>query len=515
MGLLARFRAFLGWPASAKRSDSAYEATFGNGGGGGFAGGAINRLTVSLASWSQGVNADLDAVLTVLRARGRQMAQSNGYGRRFLTMVAANIVGAKGPLLQVRATMASPKPGGAVVLDKVANDAIEVHWARWCKHSDITGRSDFAMQCRMAAKAVARDGEALVRLVRRADLPYGIALQLLEADRLDDQINMVLPNGGCIRQGVELDSAGRPLYCHLRTKHPGERYNGSPGETERVPVSQLVHLFLPERAEQVRGYTWFHAVIFETEQLRGFKEAAVVAARVGASKVAAIQERSPDNPPPSGSLESAADAVVGGNLQMSVEAGEMFQLPPGYELASWNPEYPHANFESFVKAAMRGISAGLDVATHNLSGDMTDVNYSSARIAELAERDQWVTLQAWFIRGFVEPVYHAWLEVAMLRGDITFPDSGKSLPAEKMPKFRDASRFLGRRWSWVDPAKEIAAAKEEVALGLTSRTRLAAERGVDFDDILEELKQESEQIAAAGLVPVAAAAPAAPTVPEA
>ena len=31
---------------------------------------------------------------------------------------------------------------------------------------------------------VARDGEALVRIVRQRNLPYGIALQLLEADRL-------------------------------------------------------------------------------------------------------------------------------------------------------------------------------------------------------------------------------------------------------------------------------------------------------------------------------------------
>lgn len=177
----------------------------------------------------------------------------------------------------------------------------------------------------------------------------------------------------------------------------------------------------------------------------------------------------------------------------------MFQLPPGYELASWNPEYPHANFDSFVKTAMRGISMGLDVATHNLGGDMTEVNFSSARIAELSERDVWVGLQAWFIRSLVQPVFEEWLAIALLRGDITFPQSGKALPADKLSKFRDAARFQGRRWRWVNPAQEMTAAREGVALGITSRSRLAAEQGDDFDDILDELRQERQQLVDAGL----------------
>lgn len=486
-----------------------YSATYGIGNAGGFAGGAITRLTNSLANWSESVNADLDGSLTILRARGRQMAQNNEYGRRFLTMVAANIVGAAGPKLQVRAYQDFPdSKTRQPLLDKIANDAVEVHFARWCKRADITGRMDFAHLARVAAKATARDGEALVRIVRQPGLAYGMALQLLEADRLDDQLNRLLTGGGAIRQGVEIDSAGRAVAYWIKTAHPGERYTAARPEPERVPAAQILHIFLPERAEQVRGFTWFHAIILRNMQLHGFNDAAVTAARIGASKIAAL-ERAEESTAPPNAVETMADGQAGGALQMNVEAGEMFELPPGYKLSSWNPDYPHANYESFVKAAMRGIAAGLDVATHNLSGDMTDVNYSSARIAELAERDNWITLQSWFIRALVEPVYEEWLAMALLRGDITFPN-GKALPAERLSKFRDASRFQGRRWRWVDPAKEIAAAKEAVALGITSRTRLAAEQGEEFDDVLDELTVESASIAAAKLAPVGQAPAPAP-----
>jgi lambda family phage portal protein len=523
MGILDTLRGlFHGKRAAPAKRATDYSSTYGNGSVGGFAGGAVGRLTASLASWSGAVNMDLDGTLEILRARGRQIGQNNEHGRRFLSMVATNIVGPHGPQLQVRAIMATAQ-GGKPALDKAANDAVEIHWARWCCEADIAGRMDFAHLCRTAVKSVARDGEVLVRIVRQPSLRYGMALQLLEVDRLDHSLNTALPGGAVIRQGVELDTTGRALAYYIKTAHPGDRYMTDRSNVERVPAGQMIHVFLQERPEQVRGYTWFHAVILRAMQLHGFNDAAVVAAKIGASKIAAI-ERPADQ---EDLMPSLADGQVNTGagagqsspvLQMNVEAGEMFELPPGYKLNSWNPEYPHANFQSFVDTAMQGIATGLDVATHNLSGNMSGVNYSSARIAELSEREIWMVLQAWFCRVMVKRVYEEWLAIALLRGEITFPESGKSLPADKLPKFRDAAKFRGRRWSWVDPSKEIDAAAKAVELGVTSRTRIAAERGEDFEDVLDELRQERAMMKDAGLLqdpaPVRPSAPPAPAADE-
>lgn len=502
MGLLSWARGLF----KTKRDN--YSATYGNGSTSGFAGGGVNRLTASLANWSGSVNADLDGSLVIMRARGRQLASSNEYGRRFLTLCATNIVGRTGPKLQVRAYKDQRDPNKPTTLDKSANDAIEIHYDKWGKRADITGKSNLAHLYRMAIKAAARDGEALVRKVRRRDLPYGMAVQLLDADRLDESINQTIGNI-TIRQGVEIDETGRPLAYYIKTTHPGDRYGTSNKTVERVPAADIIHLYLPERPEQLRGYTWFHAVLLRAAQLHGFNEAAVTAARIGASKIAALEraEEAPDL------TATMADGQVGPAMQMNIEAGEMFELPPGYKLSSWNPEYPHANFDSFVKTTMRGISSGLDVATHNLSGDMTDVNYSSARIAELAEREVWMVLQDWFVHSMVEPLYQDWLALSLLRGDITFELSGKSLPADKLAKFANASRFQGRRWRWVDPSKEIRAFKEAVDLKITSRTRIAAEQGEDFEDVLDELAQEDALISEAGLKPEPVAPAAAPAQP--
>lgn len=456
-----------------------------------FAAAAINRLTASLEQWSGAINADLDASLAIMRSRARSLCANNEFGRRFLSLVSANVVGSTGPTLQVRALTQSGR------LDKPANDAIELAWARWARQADITGRMNLARILQVAVKGVARDGEALIRIVRDRSLPFGIQLQLLEADRLDEALNVSYPSGPRIRQGVELDTAGRPVAYHLLAGHPGENY-GQPRKYERVPARDLLHVFLPERAEQVRGYTWLHAVLLRTHMLHGFEEAAVVAARVGASKMG-IWTRDPEA---ASALEQVAnhgtDATTG-NLQMSAEPGEFIEAPTGYKLESWDPDYPHANYEMFVKACVRGIAAGLNVAAHNLSGDMTDVNYSSARIAELSEREVWKELQEWLTDSVLLPLFETWLETALLRGDVRMEASGKALPAERLPKFAAAARFQSRRWDWVDPLKDAQAADLLIRTKLASRTQIAASQGREFEDIVDELGQEQELIAEADL----------------
>lgn len=462
--------------------------------GQGFAGAAVDRLTASMNQWSGALNADLDSALVVLRARARSLAANNEHGKRFLTMLANNVVGPRGPYLQVRAK----KDLAPDQLDKIANDIIEAAWQKWCKTADIAGRMDFAQMQRVALKGVGRDGEALVRIVRGKQYPGGMALQLLEADRLHEELNKLLDNGNMIRQGVELTSYLKPVAYWLKSSHPGENYQQRPPLIERVDAKDIFHVFLPERAEQVRGYSWFHAVIRRTHMLGDYEEAAVVAAQVGAKKMGVFtrdEETSTAN-----ALDTVADEKgSNGELVIAAEAGEFMELPPGYDLKSWNPDYPHANFESFVTECKRGIAVGLDVAVHNLTGNMTGVNYSSARIAELDEQDLWLTLQDWWIGQFVEPIYREWLASALIRGEITFPASGKSLPAEKFGKFADVSTFKGRRWAWVDPAKEAEAAGKKIELGLESRTNIADSQGRDFDDILQEIAAETAAAKLAGV----------------
>lgn len=472
----------------------------------GYAGAAVDRLTGSLATWSSGANASLEASLTILRARGRQLANDAGYARRFLSLVETHVVGPDGPQLQVRAYSANG------TLDKAANAAVEAAWRRWSDVCDVTEHVALPQLLGLLVRAVARDGEALVRIIKRRDMPHGIGLQVLEADRLDESINVRLTDGA-IRMGVELDTLGKPRAYHIRQGHPGDTLLGDRPTVERVPASDVIHLFLRDRAEQVRGASWFHAVIRDLAMLEGYEEAAIVAARVGASKMGFFRRDLDEDATPQGAAAAAVSDVdtsasAGGSLQMSAAPGEFYELPAGYGFESFNPDYPHESFDDFIKAILRSISAGLDVDYATLANDLEGVNYSSMRAGSLETRDAWKKLQGWFISAAMRRIYREWLGSAIVRGDLVM-DRGTPLPAERFSKFLDAAQFRGRRWAWVDPLKDAQASRELINARLASRSEIAASQGRDFDDVIDELEDEEEKIRAAGLAPEQPAEPTA------
>jgi len=63
----------------------------------------------------------------------------------------------------------------------------------------------------------------------------------------------------------------------------------------------------------------------------------------------------------------------------------------------------------------------------------------------------------------------------------------------------------------VDPAKEVAAARDAVALGIVSRTQLVKERGGDIATVAADLRAEA--VLLDGVVAPATPAPAAPPDP--
>ena len=241
------------------------------------------------------------------------------------------------------------------------------------------------------------------------------------------------------------------------------------------------------------------SAIIGLQNLSGYQDAAIIAARVGASKMGFFkQTEDADNFMPPLDGQEVDNGRVSIDLIDSVEPGTFHELPQGYDFTPFDPDYPHANYDAFVKASLRGIASGLNVAYHSLANDLEGVNFSSIRSGTLEERDTWMTLQNWFAEAFLYDVFDRWIEAALLMGAIKMP-SGKSLPAGKLDKFK-ACNWQGRRWSWVDPLKDINAHKEAVALAVKSRRDICAEMGLDFEDVITQIEQENQMLAGKGII---------------
>lgn len=427
-----------------------------------------DRLTASWVARDRAINEELRSDLDALRARSRDMSKNNALARRFLRLVARNVVGPAGITLQARVLNGPGQP------DTMANAAIERAWAEWGARgvADVTGRQSFPDLCRSVVSAVARDGEALVQILRGADNASRLGLRHLDAARLDTQRNReATGTSNAVIMGVEIDALSRPVAYWLRPRVGG-------GSSERYPAADILHVYLAEDAEQVRGIPWMHAAMLSAYDLGEFTRSAMLNARRSADNLGFLVS-------PTGTAEMFADEGDAAEPLKINAPGTYDVLPEGYDIRTPEYNYPNQVFEPFTKAFKRDIACGLDVAAHNLTGDMNDVNYSSARIAELEERESWMTLQAWFIESFVEPVFGEWLTMALTVGAIAMPN-GAPLPAAKRDKF-SAHEWQPRRWAWVDPLKDIEAARLAIQTGVSSPQQIAAQYGMDIEDVLDSI----------------------------
>jgi lambda family phage portal protein len=452
----------------------------------GYDAGGASRFTLDWIFSGLSANSEIKASLATIRARCREMERNDDVARGFFRLLENNVLGERGVTLQMKVK----DPLGA--MDELANDRIEWAWWRWGRPgvASVCGRLGWREIQGLVIRSLARDGEVLIRKHRGwPGSPYGFALEVLEADYLDESYDLDMGAGGAIRMGVEMDVYGRPRAYHILGAHPGEPASVARGRV-RVPADEVLHLFVCERPGQVRGVPWLASSIYGLKLLRGYKEAELVAARAGASKLGFL-ERNGEGRPYEG------DEEEDGQRSMKAESGTITELPAGMKFSSWDPNHPTQAFGDFVKAVTRGVASGLGVSYNSLSSDLEGVNYSSIRAGLLEEREGWKSLQRFLVDNFCEPVFEEWLRSSLALGAI--PAVNGVLPATKFDKF-NAPEFRGRRWPWVDPLKDIEAAKAAIGYGLSSRRKVIAEGGEDIYATFADLQADKDLAEKHGLV---------------
>ena len=440
-----------------------------------FSGASQNRLLNNFVLSSKSADSEIRPSLRVLRNRSRDLARNNAYARRYINVYTDNIVGSKGVHLQVR----SRDPNGR--LDSFANNLIERRWKEWGYNCTADGKLSWIDCQRLFAETYARDGEVLIRLIRNFDNPNKFAIEFIESDFLDHDLNLQLTNGNQVRMGVEINKFGKPVNYHLLKVHPnddlvvsdyvGAKYN-------IVPAEEIIHYYHQERPHQTRGIPPLSACLRDLKMLDGYMEAELVAARVGASKMGFFKSNDGDS-------YTGEDKIDTNNPVMFAEAGTFEQLPTGTEFQSFDPQHPTTAFKDFTKSIIRSIASSLNVSYCTLANDLESVNYSSIRQGALEERNYFQCEQYRMIRNFHDMVYSKWLEMTLLT------DLLGGLPPSKLPKFNNPI-WRARGWQWIDPKKEVEALKIGVENGFLSHQDVQAGYGRDVEDVFSQIQSDKE-----------------------
>ena len=435
------------------------------------------------------------------RANARALTRDNPYATHSRGLVADNVIGPNGMTYR-----AQVREGKMLVRD--VNQVLEDGWKRWAEDrrlATVDHSGGWADVERLVVENMVTDGEGIVRHFPGFQNSFGYATQVLDADQLDDMLNEPLGNGLTgtqgreIRFGIELNEWGAPVAYWIFGNHPSE--TGGREKRHRIPAEQISLNFIRHRAGQPRGLSWFGPILADAKMLGGYQEAELVAARTAAAKMGFFT-RDPETV-----TDPTSPRGRSGKLRMQATPGSIETLPVGWSFESWDPTHPTTAYKDFVKGNLRSIAAGLRVGYNTLAQDLEGVNFSSLRQGNLQERDVWMGLQALTVRAVHLDTHGHWLRSAMLSGQL-------QLPTTRVDDYT-ARKFIPRGWAWVDPKKEAEADLLAIRGGLDSRTAVVARRtGRQFEDVIEELRQEAELAAEAGLSFASATPTAAPPTEE-
>jgi lambda family phage portal protein len=390
-------------------------------------------------------------------------------------------------------------------LDVYANKIIEDRFAEWrrAEFCDIRGRRDYVTLQQIRLLSAVRDGDFFILKIRDPQInKFGFSIQLVNAEWVDNWLNLTLDNGNVVRMGIEYQmtkwGVGKPVAFYFIKRHPNDWEWSSPGSMfrfvdgqthDRIDAADVIHYARFTDQDSTRPAPWIAPVIPKARQLDSYELAEVIAARTAACKMGWFYS---DIVPDGGDFVQPNPEEMN-ERQIKAKAGGFHGLPYGVKFQEFDPNHPNGNFDEFRKGMLRSLCAGMPGANYNIiANDGEGVSYSTGRIFSLDDRELWKLIQRFDINTAERPIFEAFLEQALITRAIP-------LSLAKYTKYNKPN-FSGRRWSWVDPAKDAAANLQQLLLGITSRTRLTDNNdGGDWDNIILEVAEEEMMIEDVGL----------------
>lgn len=405
-----------------------------------------------------------------LRERARDLVRNNPYGSKAVEVFVGNAIGIG---------ISAQANTGSARLNKQIMDA----WNEWGMHCDIEGDLDFNGIQGLVARAMFESGECFIRF---RDLPYTddfgmpFHLQVLESDFLDTSRTAPAGNGNTINQGVEFDKFNRRVAYWMWTQHPGEDGIASLRlQSVRVPADQIIHIFRKQRPGQFRGVTAFAPSIVRMRDLDGYDDAELWRKKIEACFAAFVTQVSGADGPIVGNVVKKPATSGTGSTSTDPDKLEQFRpgmieyLQPGEDIRFGNPN-SDGNYESYERVQLHAIAAGLGITYEQLTGDLSQVNYSSLR-AGLLEFRTLIEMLRWqvFVPRLCMPVWKRFIDRAYVAGKISRIDYGVE--------------WTPQRFEMIDPLKDAQADTLMMRNGTLTLKQAIARHGFDPEKQIEEI----------------------------
>lgn len=411
--------------------------------------------------------------LSVLRQHARDAMRNDGWAKRGRQVIANNTVG--------WGLMAKPiAPPDAQNFDPTVAAKLWKSWAGTTECDADSQRTFYGLQ-RAIIETIVESGEVLVRRRRRYPsdgLTIPLQLQILEPDFIDTNKDGVKSAaGGPTIQGIEFDQVGRRIAYWLFEEHPGASRMRGTFASKRVPASEVLHVYRIDRPGQVRGVSWLAAAIVKLKDFDEYDDATLMRQKIAACFAAFVSD-----------VDGAASPIgatdTSDELAETLEPGLISYLSPGKTVTFASP--PAITGDNFDQRMLRKIAAAIGVTYEDLSGDYSNVNFSSARMARLAH---WACVHDWrwnmLVPQFCDAAWYWAMEAAFIAGLIPAEPSAEWTPPP-MPM--------------IEPDKEGLSYMRLVRAGAMTPSEMVREQGSDPETHWEEYAADLKQLDKLGIV---------------
>ncbi|MFN9622617.1 MAG: phage portal protein [Cyanobacteriota bacterium] len=435
-----------------------------------------SRRTSGWYASAGGPNVDVRSAWSWLVKRHQDLVDNDGYAKKAVGVIVNNWIG--------DGIMSTPT--------NTAKRYTKL-WQSWCDEpmSDFYEKRNWYGNQASGARTTAVRGAVLIRRKVYPELleRYGLVplqVQMLEPDWLDFSKD----NGYDIVFGQQYDNDGRLKGYWIRDKHPGESMLGTGVRIQSTFVSkEEISLHFEDLRTGARmGIPFGTAAILTLRDMGDTRAAQQLKDKISACFFGVTTD-SEGQPNPTKKEEVFEE----------IEPGMNYQLPPGKQFQTFSPP-GSGDFRTTNKVYAQNVAAAYEITYEALTGDLSDVNYSS-------------------MRG-------GWLEfsrrVAHLRGNITYPGMLSPVCRWHDDLARMAGLLKGPRVEWthtpprremMDPTKEIPALIDAIKGGIMSLSEVHRSYGFIPEQVMEELGQDLARARAKGLtlsVDLAAQNPPAP-----
>jgi lambda family phage portal protein len=437
-----------------------------------YEGASKGRRTEDWFSPGSSANMEINTALKWLRQRSRDMIRNNPYAKNTAYRVIPNNVVGSGIV---------PTPKIAGKSNGKLNDKLKTAWDAWAGKivCDFDGRNTFYGIQLLVMKSVVESGECIVRRVRTSSSnQIPLELQVLEADYIDTGKTDFKVGSEFVGKGdyfgIRFDDRGKRVGYWLFNNHPGEF-----GSTSNlVDAKDIIHVYEVDRPGQIRGVPGNSASLLRLRDLDKFEDSELVRQMVAAS-FAIFKTKD--------GIGEEGTTKNGVNTE-HIEPGTITDLLPGENIAFAQPPVTQS-YDAYTKGVLRSISAGSGVTYEAMTGDLSNVNFSSGRMGWIEFRGN---VNNWQLNVIIphlcDGVYNWFVEAASLRGIVAI---NNAVPVSWTPPRREM----------LDPYKEIQAIKEQLRAGLISWQDVVRQFGFIPTELEEELKQDAAMWDKLGLKP--------------